>query len=512
MHDSAATQPLPGWFRAAAGAFAAALAAFVLVFAAGGITGIAVPELLETGEPYIVSAAWNLGQGGNLYAPVDDLPFLHNNYNPLVQTLAAPILAWSGPAYWPMRALTFAAAIALLAILTLTVRREGGGAGTAFAAAALPLSCGFVFPWLCLGRVDVFAAMLSTAAVAWAFAHRDGGVARRRWWILLAVLAFAAKQTMIAGPAAVLAFAAIRGRFGEAVRHGLLYAAGCVVAVGAAQWLSGGQYWLHAVTYNASHDRGGWWPEGLPPAELAWAFGPVLLAAAVLGLPLADRKRQLPWLLWLAFAFPSAFFFVRKSGSHVHYFLESVAALSVCVTLAFEARLRTWRARPDRRALAAAAIVLAGLAGAAAVQARHHHWPALKHLHGLRTRPDPVPAEVRRLVREGAHPPLLTAKLGSLAIEEGRPAVLDIADFVRLQELGRWRAGDRLVPLILAGRFPVIGLAEFPEGDSALAHFDARRLDGVVEAVEAAYRKLPLRLDDPKTRKWGSFWVPKERR
>ena len=42
------------------------------------------PTSIEYGEPYIVSAAYHAATGGDLYAPVDDLPLLHNNYNPLV--------------------------------------------------------------------------------------------------------------------------------------------------------------------------------------------------------------------------------------------------------------------------------------------------------------------------------------------------------------------------------------------------------------------------------------------
>jgi hypothetical protein len=57
--------------------------------------------------------------------------------------------------------------------------------------------------------------------------------------------------------------------------------------------------------------------------------------------------------------------------------------------------------------------------------------------------------------------------------------------------------------------FPLIGVAEFPEGSAAAAHFDAARLHGFREALEANYTRLDVRVEDPKSRQSGSFWEPK---
>jgi hypothetical protein len=121
-----------------------------------------------------------------------------------------------------------------------------------------------------------------------------------------------------------------------------------------------------------------------------------------------------------------------------------------------------------------------------------------------------VPSEVRTAIADSARPLLLFSKLGSLAIESRKPAHCDVADFVRLMDLGRFDPGQRLVPLVRAGAFGVIGIPEFAEGDPAARHFDPLRFPGLADALRASYRPLPDRIRDPRWLHSGTVWVPKE--
>jgi hypothetical protein len=470
------------------------------LFLLGGALALLVPHAIEVGEPFVVSAAWRLGMGASLYAPIGDLPFLHNNYHPLVQALAAPLLVWTGPSFVPMRAMSLAAALGLLGLGARLVARAGGGRGAAALAALLPLSSGFVFPWFVVGRVDVVATLLGAATV-WASVRWPE---RRAPWLLLAVLAFAAKQTAVAGALAVLMHRARTGHARQAATLGLVFIAACAAFVGGLAALTGGQSFLHTIAYNAAHERSALWPPELPPHRILWALGPTtLLACATLVVPAWRRLGGGPWREWAILALAVGAFSVRKSGSHVHHFLEATVALGVLAGAAWRPATASWSRRGK-------AIGLLFLALSVLPHAHEVLWKRSRFFLDLATRADPVPEEIRAALRATDRPLLLLAKLGSLAVEAGRPAHLDIADFIRLQELGRFDPAARLLPLIRARAFGAIGVPEFAPDDPAARHFDPRRLHGFVEALEASYRPLRGRIHDPRWLHRGVIWLPLE--
>jgi hypothetical protein len=506
----------PPLLRLTLAGMVAALVLHLLVLLYGGWSGIHAPTAIEYGEPFIVSASYYSASGGSLYAPVDDLPFLHNNYNPLVQLAVGPMLADGGPSYAPIRAVTLGSILFILLLLAWMVRRSTGSRVAAVVGALLPLTCGFMFPWMCVGRVDGFATLCSVGAFAWAVAHQDASWRRRAWFLVLAWVAFAAKQSVVGGCGAALLLALSRGRWKECFGLGLVFTAGCAAIVGVAQWLSDGQYWLHAIAYNASHDRGSWWPQTLPPLEMARAIGWPLLLLAVLILPRV-RREDAPWVCWLVVTLPLAFLLVRKSGSHMHYFLESVGALSVLGAIVGTRAVRAWTSLGWTRRTAAL-IALVALASAPGIPWKnprtwqsggYFKWQQAKGLRRLVDSADPVPAEVRRRITSSKRSPLLLAQTATIAIECGRPAIFDVADFARLQALGRWSAEDRLLPMIRARRFPVVAIQHFKPDFTDGHLFTVDAIDGLKAAIETHYRPLPGGFVD-RSKHEATFWVPKD--
>ncbi len=473
----------------------------MVLFVVGAAFGVKAPIALEVGEPFIVSAAWYSGTGGSLYAPIDGMPFLHNNYHPLAQWMVAPILAMTGPSFVPMRVLTALAAAGIAVIVGVLVARNTGSRGAGAISAGMLFSVGFVFPWLCLGRVDALATFFSCLAMA-----VGAGRPRSWWWLIPAWLAFATKQTAIAGASALIVHAWCFGDRRRVVYQALTFGVGAVAIVGLFSLLTRGESFRHAIVYNAEHDRGTFWPTDLPPLALLWALGPTFVLALVA--LVAPRLRSLarsPYLIWFGLSFALALVFVRKSGSHVHYFLESVAALAVLAGIAGHATLASWARRSP-----GAAFGLAGLLALSVLPIAHQeHWQKLKHFRHLCERKDPIGREVREAVAGSQAPLLLLSKLGSLAVEAGKPAHLDIADFVRLTALGRFDAPKNLVPLIEAKAFGVIGWPSFENDETAAQHFDPARLAGFEAAVRTHYQPLGAPLDDPKGYHRGTFWVPK---
>ena len=520
-------RPCPSWYRAAAmpngpgrllliavAGMLLALVGHLGLLLVGGVAGVGAPMAIEYGEPFIVSAAHNAASGGRLYAPVDDLPFLHNNYNPLVQLAVGPWLSSTGVSFVPLRAVTLISVLAILGVAAWLIRRTTRSGVAAAIGGLLPLTCGFMFPWMCVGRVDAFATAASCAAFAWAVCHEHKPLRARAWFLLFAWVAFAAKQSVVGGCGAALLYGFLRGRRLESLALGLVFTAGCGAFVGVAHLLTDGQHWLHAVTYNASHDRGGWWPQTLSPLELLQAIGwPLLLSLCWVAR--AVRREDLPWMCWFAVTLPLGFLLVRKSGAHVHYFLEAVTALSVLVT-AVGSRIVTAARTPRSARFATVALVAIALATIPGTfwsgpstwrSGAWFKWAQARELARLSDAADPIPPDVRRRIEGTEFPPLLLAQTATVAIECGRSAIFDVADFARLQQLGRWDSAG-LLALVAARRFPVVAIQDFGGDLETEALFGLSAIAGLEGALEEHYVPLEQPYRDRRG-KTGTFWVPK---
>ena len=479
------------------------------VYLVGAGVILAKPEAVEYGEPFIVSASFNLSQGGRLYAPVDELPFLHNNYNPFVQTMLAPVMALTGPSYWPFRLVTVSSVIASLLLLGGLVRRKTGSPLAGLVTMACPLAGGFVIPWLAVGRVDAFALLCALGALRWV-ATRDVSTFRQAWpAVLMATLAVASKQTMMAVPGAIILHLAWDRRWRMAIGFGFAWVAAFAAVVLLAQWLTDGQYWLHAVEYNASHDRTAIWPEGLGPSEVLAAFGLPVVALAALSTGAWNWQRDRLLILWFLLALPWACFLVRKDGSHVHYYFESILALTVTSTIGFWSRFRPQEGKSMVLLLFVGLLLIPGLPWRGPRSWRCGlvwHATLIKTLHQEDLWGQRRDQELMDRIRQGDGPSLLLSQTATLSVENKKAAIFDVGDFVRLYRSGRWSPKDRLIPLIEKAAFPVIGIQEYDEERSE-ERFGISALPGVREAIEANYR-FWKRHHNVKPRREATFWLP----
>jgi hypothetical protein len=114
---------------------------------------------------------------------------------------------------------------------------------------------------------------------------------------------------------------------------------------------------------------------------------------------------------------------------------------------------------------------------------------------------------VRRRIETAEAPPLLLAQTATIAIECGRPAIFDVADFARLQAMGEWDS-ERLLRHVRAGRFPVVAVQRFEDPDIAEL-FGVDAIAGLKAALEKHYRTLPDTYRDRTGRVTATFWVPR---
>lgn len=463
--------------RAARAACILVLGGNALLVLAGGIFAILSPSQLDYGEPYVVSAIVHLARGGDLYAAVDDLPFRHNNYNPLFQILGVPLALVTGPHFVPFRILAFACVVLAAATSARLVLRVTASRTAAVLAALLPFASAVCFPFMFLARVDALAALLSAGTVAASVLLRG----RSRFLVpVLGFLAFTAKQTALAGLAAHILHAILARRYREALCHGALAAILAGLFILTTSVLSEGRFLRHTVTYHLAHDRVPIVGAHLGVPRLVLALGPLLLVGAAAA-ALAGRHRPPgAMLLHAALAPLFAIALLTKSGSNLNTFIEPVLSLSAATAVG----AAHWLRRP-RTAVAAALVAVLLTAPAA----REHFG----HARSLRRRVaagPTLPAPVRELLRDpGGPPPLFLGLLGAEAIQAGHEAVFDMADFVRLMDAGLWSA-ENILRHVREGRFPVIGIPKPKGGRSVEREFDPASLTGFPEAVDRHYERL----------------------
>ncbi len=224
--------------------------------------------------------------------------------------------------------------------------------------------------WARFARVDLPAIALGFVGVAVA-----GWGPPRRWIPATAVLfalAFLTKQTQILAPAAVLAGLLATGRFRLAGVFAALTAGLALGAVLLLSLLTGGQFWLHTVVYNANvHDGGqlrlllGHLVKFALPALLALApaTAVVVWAAARPDDDGDDARTERRFLgvtlaVWLALSIASLAS-LGKAGAAVNYFLElhAVVAAVLAAALGWLAN----RADKGRWWIAVAGVVLLAL-------------------------------------------------------------------------------------------------------------------------------------------------------
>jgi len=164
----------------------------------------------DDADSEILSQAWRLDRGENIYRGVDTPPFAFAAYTPLYYGAVAFLLKFTGLSFLPAKLLSFLAALsigwAMVCLCRLWNRAAREGLWTTFFL--------FLIPAFFYNAVRSHPQMMAVAFSVWSlyFFLRD-----RRWETLvlsplLAVLAFYTKQTQVALPLAMFAWLALRKR------------------------------------------------------------------------------------------------------------------------------------------------------------------------------------------------------------------------------------------------------------------------------------------------------------
>jgi len=359
------------------------------------------PYQLDAEEGYVLWQAVRLASGERLYKTIHTPPYLVENYPPLYPALWALFVRPGAPSLaagrWISALSALAVALGAGAFILLrdvredTVSRGSGGAavqGTEAAAAregeaapadtdrgnrlefhafsALRILQALLIAWCCpilfltsyemlrwvaYTRVDLLSIALTVGGltVFGLWGQREKNRWGRAAAIVLFALALLAKQTALAAPTACFLWLLIRERRG-ALWFALWMGLAALFPVGLLTALTGGQYWLHTVTYNQNvmhwNELWQWW---LPHLWRLYHFpiaGAAVLCVWVLFAAWKGRTSRALELAAIYFVLNvMATATVAKSGAAENYLLEPQAALALFLGIGLKHALESMQRR-----------------------------------------------------------------------------------------------------------------------------------------------------------------------
>jgi hypothetical protein len=457
------------------------LVLYLVVFAACAAGRLVRPnEEFVYGESWLLDDARRVADGEGLYGPVDRLPLMHTAYTPIYYLIVGGldrVLGDSG--YTAGRWVSLLATLGGALALAWSVRRISGRWRFGLLAGAFFLTQNLtVLLWAPLHRADGLALAFTLTGLALATGGRPLAAA------LLFSLAVLTKQTFLVAPLALAV--ALWPCWRRLLGFGALFGGVLLVAVGVAQWLSGGWFLWHTIIGNSNEAEFDTFAQ-LMGSFLQFNGLPVLAAAASLLLPGAREERvwRLYFLGTLA-TLPA----IAKIGASSNYWLELSAATAVLLALASQ-RLA---ARPETRlvgpvVLAGALLVAVPGYQASAREASDSLGEGLapsKYMtlvSDVGTAPYRVERSfVERIAAERGE--VLTDNPG-LAVAAGKPIVYEFQIFQLLHVEGRW-AQEPILDAIAARRFSLVALMHPLDGATHGTRWTATIRDALLAAYGPA--------------------------
>ena len=223
----------------------------VALGAAAGVAkalfGLAPPFQLDYGEGHLLALATRVAHGATPYPDPTKPPYAMNPYGPVGVYLAAACVKLFGAAFTTPRILVMLCGLWCGALIALLVRQWGGEVPVAVLSGLLYLSRSTVQDWLPRLRVDLI-------GLAFVLTGLYIFVRSRHWQISVPffVAAILCKTTLVAGPAACLAYALVKGERQKALRFGVSIIALGAVAFLWAQRATHGWFAFHTLWLNAA--------------------------------------------------------------------------------------------------------------------------------------------------------------------------------------------------------------------------------------------------------------------
>lgn len=204
------------------------------------------PYDLDNGEAYILNQSRMMGEGRLGYLPLEEPPYLVNNYPPLYPALLALPNRFELSFAWG-RWLSVLAALGTGLCITLFIHRLSGDTLASGLGGLLYFSSYYVYEWTPFHRVDSLGVFLCTLGLL--LSLRTSGA----WWAIPCfILALLTRQTYIFAPAAVVLYHFLRHERRLALTVALGTFGGTALVYLALNVLTGGEFFRHIIAYNAN--------------------------------------------------------------------------------------------------------------------------------------------------------------------------------------------------------------------------------------------------------------------
>ena len=297
--------------------FAAAFAAVLIALLVHCIQYLGFAYTLDDGEGFVLNQAKMISEGHNPYPPIDSEPFIVTNYPPVFIGLLALLVKIFGVKLTLGRYISFFAGIGILWLVYLAC--NGGKLGRAgisgLIGTAILAASPVMYFWMPLCRVDIFANLLSLAAVyvAWRHAH-----SKRLYWSLpLLWAALYTRQSSVEGFIVIAVYLFLQRRR-ELVRYLMLYIAGAGALFVICYMIFGPEFFRHIVIYTKTQ----WYPQRLA-ATFEVVFKGMFLPTAIAIFAAWQLWKNRDARIWIYY-FIVGFFMALlagKVGSDQNYFL-----------------------------------------------------------------------------------------------------------------------------------------------------------------------------------------------
>jgi 4-amino-4-deoxy-L-arabinose transferase-like glycosyltransferase len=294
-----------------------------------GLLALTFPYPLDYGEGPLLDQAARLADFRNIYpADITEPPYLVSNYPPLFVLLQVPLVWLFGPELWFGRAISLAATIIVLVLITLTLHTLTKDKIASALSGVLFLTVPYVLRWSYLSRVDMMGLALSWVGI-YLVVRKPGSRGGVVLAAFLMVAAIYTRQTYaLAAPLAAFVWLLSKHQQRQALTLAVTIGGTSLGLLAILSVLTEGGFFFHTVIANMNEF---FWGQVAFYIRGLLRLMPVLLAGAVAFLVLGLRSREASWWLVITYLFGglATACLIGKDGAFFNYLLELSAALAL---------------------------------------------------------------------------------------------------------------------------------------------------------------------------------------
>ena len=302
-----------------------------------GLVVLTFPYPLDYGEGPLLDQAARLADFRNIYpADITEPPYSVSNYPPLFVLLQTPLVWLFSPKLWFGRAISLAATIIVLVLITLTLHTLTKDKIASALGGMLFLTAPYVLRWSYLSRVDMMGLALSWGGI-YLVVRKPGSRGAVVLAAFLMIAAIFTRQTYaLAAPLAAFVWLLSQQQQRQALTLAVTIGGTCLGLLAILSVLTDGGFFFHTVIANMNEFS---WEQVAFYIRGYLRLIPMMLAGAAAFLVLGVRSRGASW--WLVSTYLlgglATACLIGKVGAYFNYLLELSAALAL-VSGAFVAR------------------------------------------------------------------------------------------------------------------------------------------------------------------------------